>query len=60
LLPVFALFFSIDLAIAMTAIVHLLNNFFKLTLLGKYADKIGTDFTTLSKALKDDGIQTFF
>jgi uncharacterized membrane protein YfcA len=39
LLPVFALFFSIDIAIALTAIVHLLNNLFKLVLLGKYADK---------------------
>lgn len=38
LLPVFTLFFSIDLAIAMTAIVHLLNNIFKLILLGKYAN----------------------
>ena len=39
LLPVFALFFPIDVAIALTAIVHLLNNIFKLVLLGKYADK---------------------
>lgn len=37
LLPAFALFFPIDIAITLTAIVHLLNNFFKLTLLGKYA-----------------------
>ena len=39
LMPVFALFFPIETAIAMTAIVHLLNNLFKLLLLGKYADK---------------------
>jgi uncharacterized membrane protein YfcA len=39
LLPVFAIFFPIDIAIALTAIVHLLNNLFKLILLGKYADK---------------------
>lgn len=32
LLPVFALFFPIELAIAMTAIVHLLNNLLKLAL----------------------------
>lgn len=38
LMPVFALFFPIDLAIALTAIVHLLNNIFKLFLLGKHAD----------------------
>ncbi|WP_438711560.1 TSUP family transporter [Aquimarina muelleri] len=38
LLPVFALFFPIDIAIALTAIVHLLNNLFKLTLVGKKAD----------------------
>lgn len=39
LLPVFAIFFPIDVAVALTAIVHLLNNFFKLMLLGKHADK---------------------
>lgn len=39
LMPVFALFFSIDVAIAMTAIVHLLNNIFKLFFLGNYANK---------------------
>ncbi len=38
LMPVFALFFPIDIAIALTAIVHLLNNFFKLTLIGKKAN----------------------
>jgi uncharacterized membrane protein YfcA len=37
LLPVFALFFPIQVAVAMTAIVHFLNNIFKLGLLGKYA-----------------------
>jgi uncharacterized protein len=35
--PIFALFFPIELAIAMTAIVHFLNNIFKLTLVGKNA-----------------------
>lgn len=39
LLPVFAIFFPLDVAVALTAIVHLLNNFFKLMLLGKHADK---------------------
>ncbi|HYG16577.1 MAG TPA: sulfite exporter TauE/SafE family protein [Bacteroidia bacterium] len=39
LTPVFALFFPIELAIALTAIVHFLNNIFKLVLLGKNADK---------------------
>lgn len=37
LLPVLALFFPIDIAIALTGIVHLLNNLFKLVLVGKYA-----------------------
>jgi uncharacterized protein len=37
LLPVLALFFPIDIAIALTGIVHLLNNLFKLILVGKYA-----------------------
>jgi uncharacterized protein len=39
LVPVFALFFPIEVAIALTAIVHFLNNLFKLLLLGKSADK---------------------
>lgn len=39
LLPAFVVFFPVDVAIAMTAIVHFLNNLFKLTLLGKYAVK---------------------
>lgn len=37
LVPVFAVFFPIELAIALTAIVHFLNNVFKLTLIGKNA-----------------------
>jgi hypothetical protein len=39
LLPVFALFFPIEIAITLTAIVHLLNNFFKLLLIGRKTDK---------------------
>lgn len=39
LLPAFALFFPIELAIASTAIVHFLNNIFKLLLVGKHANK---------------------
>ena len=39
LLPVMALFFSVDLAIALTAVVHALNNLFKCWLLGRYADR---------------------
>jgi len=38
LLPAFALFFPVEAAIAMTAIVHFLNNLFKLALLGRWAD----------------------
>uniref|UniRef100_UPI004049C46F TSUP family transporter n=1 Tax=Flavobacterium sp. TaxID=239 RepID=UPI004049C46F len=38
LLPVFALFFPIEIAITLTAIVHFLNNLFKLALIGKYAN----------------------
>ncbi|MDP1675496.1 MAG: sulfite exporter TauE/SafE family protein [Bacteroidota bacterium] len=37
LTPVFVLFFPIEIAIALTGIVHLLNNIFKFVLLGKYA-----------------------
>ncbi len=39
LLPAFVLFFPADVAVAMTAIVHFLNNIFKLMLLGKHADR---------------------
>ena len=39
LMPVFVLFFPIEAAIAVTAVVHFLNNLFKLALLGKHADK---------------------
>lgn len=39
LVPVFALFFPIDLAIALTAVVHFLNNIFKLTLVGRNASR---------------------
>jgi uncharacterized protein len=39
LTPVFGLFFPIHVAVALTGIVHLLNNLFKLVLLGKQADR---------------------
>ena len=39
LLPAFALFFPIDVAIAMTALVHLLNGLFKFVLVGRHADR---------------------
>jgi uncharacterized membrane protein YfcA len=38
LLPIFALFFPIQVAIAATAVVHLANNLFKVALLGRKAD----------------------
>jgi uncharacterized membrane protein YfcA len=39
LTPVFILFFPIDIAIALTGIVHFTNNMFKITLVGKLANK---------------------
>lgn len=39
LMPVFAIFFPVDVAIALTGIVHLLNNVFKFFLTGRQADK---------------------
>src|SRR3990172_9432145 len=39
LMPAFALFFPINVAVAATAVVHLVNNLFKLLLVGKHADK---------------------
>ena len=38
LLPAFAIFFPLPVAIAMTAIVHLANNIFKFVLVGRHAD----------------------
>ncbi len=39
LLPVFALFFPVEMAVVATALVHGANNVFKVTLLGRYADR---------------------
>jgi uncharacterized membrane protein YfcA len=39
LLPAFALFFPLEVAIAATALVHLANNLFKLALVGRDADR---------------------
>jgi hypothetical protein len=40
LTPVFAIFFPIEIAIALTGVVHFSNNLFKITLVGKNADKV--------------------
>ena len=39
LMPVVAIFFPVEVAIAMTAMVHLANNLFKVALLGKKANR---------------------
>lgn len=39
LTPVLMIFFPVELAIALTGIVHFFNNIFKLFLVGRYADK---------------------
>ena len=39
LTPVFMIFFPVDLAIALTGVVHFFNNVFKLFLVGRFADK---------------------
>ncbi len=39
LAPVFAIFFPIDIAIALTGVVHFTNNVFKITLVGRKTDK---------------------
>jgi len=39
LTPVFAIFFPVDIAIALTGVVHFSNNLFKITLVGKNTDK---------------------
>jgi len=39
LMPMFALFFPVQVAVAATAVVHLANNIFKIVLVGKFASK---------------------
>ena len=39
LLPVFALFYPVEVAVAATAVVHGANNVFKVSLLGRHADR---------------------
>ena len=39
LLPVFALFFPVEVAVLATAIVHGANNVFKVSLVGRFADR---------------------
>ncbi|MBP6231053.1 MAG: sulfite exporter TauE/SafE family protein [Paludibacteraceae bacterium] len=39
LMPVFALFFPIEIAVALTGVVHFSNNVFKIALVGKQTDK---------------------
>ncbi|MHC4765803.1 MAG: TSUP family transporter, partial [Planctomycetota bacterium] len=39
LMPVFAVFFPVEVAVAATAVVHLANNVFKLALVGRHADR---------------------
>ena len=39
LMPVFALFFPLELAVAATAVVHSANNIFKIAMVGKFADR---------------------
>lgn len=38
MMPVFALFFPLEMAVAATAVAHLLNNIFKVGLVGRHAD----------------------
>lgn len=39
LMPVMALFFPIEMAVAATAVVHAANNAFKIAVVGKHADR---------------------
>lgn len=39
LMPAFAIYFSVDTAIAMTAVVHMVNNIIKIALVGRKADR---------------------
>lgn len=39
LMPIFAIFFPVELAVMATAIVHFSNNIFKISLVGKFAER---------------------
>lgn len=39
LLPIFAIWFRVDVAVGLTAVVHFLNNIFKLVLVGRHANR---------------------
>ena len=39
LMPVFAIFFPVEIAIALTGVVHFSNSLFKISLVGRKADK---------------------
>lgn len=39
LMPAFAIFFPVEVAIAATAVVHFANNIFKIALVGRFADR---------------------
>src|SRR5687767_15883623 len=39
LTPVFMIFFPVDMAIALTGIVHFFNNLFKIVLVGRHANR---------------------
>lgn len=39
LIPVFVIFFSVDLSIALIGVIHFCNNLFKIALVGKYASR---------------------
>ena len=39
LMPVFAIFFPIEMAVTLTALVHLFNNLLKLAIFGKFSDR---------------------
>lgn len=63
LTPFLAVFFPIEVAIALTGIVHLLNNLFKIGLVGKYINwKIGLKFgiTAIIGAFIGAEILTYF
>ncbi|MFI5141426.1 MAG: TSUP family transporter, partial [Bacteroidia bacterium] len=49
LTPVLVIFFPVDVAIALTGIAHLLNNFFKIILVGKQINwQVGIKFGAMA------------
>ena len=56
LMPAFAMFFPVEVAIAATGVVHFVSNLYKLTLVGRHADRAAVLRFGLARRVLDSGI----